>query len=71
MNNKDLTEKIARYIEAKQELVYEMTGIAHLDNIEQYDDADFKRLCKQYVDARKEIPEDVLERLDNREKSEI
>ena len=66
MNHDELTEKIARYIEAKQELVFEMTGIAHLDNIESYDDAELKRLCQKYMDARKAIPEDVLERLDNR-----
>lgn len=66
MNHDELTEKIARYIGAKQELVFEMTGIAHLDNIESYNDTEFKQLCKKYMEARKAIPEDVLERLDNR-----
>ena len=66
MNHEELTEKIARYIEAKQELVFEMTGIAHLDSFESYDDTEFKQLCKKYMEARKAIPEDVLERLDNR-----
>ena len=67
MNHEELTEMIARYIEAKQKLVFEMTSIAHLDNIESYDDTEFKQLCKKYMETRKAIPEDVLERLDNRQ----
>ena len=66
MNHDELTEKIVRYIEAKQELVFEMTGIAHLDNFESCYEAEIKQLCKKYMEARNAIPEDVLERLDNR-----
>lgn len=68
----DICAKIARYIEAKQRLTFELVDIAHSYGIGGDGDTEaFKQAYEEYINAHKDIPESVLERLDKREEVEI
>ena len=67
MSHEELCAKVTRYIEAEQKMSFELTEMVYLYALGASINAEeFKQAYEEYIDARKAIPEDVLERLNKR-----
>ena len=67
MSHEELCAKVTRYIEAEQKMSFELTEMVYLYALGASINAEeFKQAYEEYIDARNDIPEDVLKRLDNR-----